>query len=389
MRWNTVMIGLVVVGGVGGLVFSRLGGDDELERRKEGGPAPVEVAEVERGAIELRRTFTGTLEARAEFVVAAHVGGRVQELLVDLADLVEDGQVVAELDDDDEVQGVAEASAELAVARASLAEAQSAFALAERELERLVGLQARGVVSESEVDAGRAAHLASKTAVEVANAQLERAQAVVARAKIRSGYTRVVARWGGGKERRAVAQRHVDEGDMVAAGDPLVTIVDLTPIDAVVYVTESEYGRLENGQGAKITADAYPERTFAGSVHRLAPVFNERSRQARMEIAIANEEGLLKPGMFVRAEVVLDAAEQASIVPLAALTSRDGETGVFIVDGSHVSWRPVQIGIRDGDRVQVLGELHGRVVTLGHQLIADGAEIIIPEQASAAAVEAP
>jgi multidrug efflux pump subunit AcrA (membrane-fusion protein) len=118
-------------------------------------PAPVEVAPVEHGAIELRRTFTGTIEARGRFVVAANVGGRVERLLVDLAAPVKQGQVVAELDDAEQTQSVVEASAELAVMRANLANAQSALVIAERELQRVQSLNQRGLVPDSDLDTAK------------------------------------------------------------------------------------------------------------------------------------------------------------------------------------------------------------------------------------------
>jgi RND family efflux transporter MFP subunit len=382
MSRNAAIALVVAIGAIATLAFVRLRGGGAAGGGRDRGPAPVEVAPVDRGAIELRRVFTGTLEARERFVVAANVGGRVQRLAVDLSDPVDQGQVVAELDDDDEVQDINESAAELASARASLAEAKSALEIAERELDRLIGLEKRGIVSKAELDAGRSRHLARKTAVDVARARLKRSSATLQRARIRSGYTRVVAAWTGDDTRRVVARRHVHEGDTVAAGDPLLTIVDLEPIDAVVYVTEKEYGQLETGQPAEVTTDAYPGKTFTGTLSRLAPVFNERSRQARLEIELANPDGELKPGMFVRAEVVLDRADDAAIVPVAALTVRDGVTGVFVVsgDGSSVSWQPVTPGIRQGDRVQLVGKPPaGRVVTLGHQLIDDGSAITIPQ----------
>ena len=86
--------------------------------------------------------------------------------------------------------------------------------------------------------------------------------------------------------------------------------------------------------------------------------------------------------MFIRVTVVLDEIANATIVPEQALTRRDDRTGVFVVseDGQSVAWREVRVGIRDGHRVQVEGEgLTGRVVTLGQQLVKDGAAITIPE----------
>ena len=96
---------------------------------------------------------------------------------------------------------------------------------------------------------------------------------------------------------------------------------------------------------------------------------------------IANPQYRLKPGMFISANVVLAQLSEAVIVPEQALTKRDDKTGIFIVaeDGQSVAWREVEVGIRDGDRVQVTGAgLSGRVVTLGQQLVNDGSPIMLP-----------
>ena len=127
--------------------------------------------------------FTGTLEARGRFVVAANVRGRVEWLLVDLSDPVSQGQVIAELDDAEQTQSVAESSAELAVKRASLASAESALEIAQREIDRAQSLKGRGLVPDSELDAAKSRHLAAKTEVKVANAQLQQALAAYRRAR--------------------------------------------------------------------------------------------------------------------------------------------------------------------------------------------------------------
>lgn len=385
MRPRSIIIVVALVAVLAWAVVSRLAGDEAAGGRAGGrGPAPVEVAAVDRGPIEHRRTFSGTLEARSRFVVAAHVGGRVQKLFVDLSDPVKQGQVVAELDDAEHVQTVAEAAAELAVARAELTDAEAALQIEQRELDRARELRAAGIVSQSELDLATSRFLARESAVEVAKAQVTRARAAHERARVRSGYARVVAMWSGNDAQRVVARRHVAEGDTVAAGDPLFTVVDLEPITAVVYVTEKEYAALQQGQSATVTTDAFPGRTFTGAITRIAPVFQESSRQARLEIELANEDRALKPGMFVRAEVMMQRVPDATIVPEAALTVRGGATGVFVVDddGAHVTWRPVHVGIRQDGRVQVTGEgVAGRVVTLGQQLIDDGSAIAFPEPA--------
>jgi len=344
-------------------------------------PAPVEVGPILRGPIELRRTYSGTLEARAEFVVAPKVSGRVERLTVNLADTVKRDQVVAELDNDEYVQEVAQAKADLEVARANLSEAKSALEIADRDLERIRTLRGRGVASESQLDGARANHLTKQAQVEVALAQVTKAESSLETANIRLRYTKVRASWTGGSDYRVVAERFANEGGTVSANAPLLLIVELDPITGVMSVTEKDYVRMRTGQIGTLTTDAYPGETFEGRIDRIAPVFQQATRQARVELTIGNAERKLKPGMFIRVTVVLDRLTEATIVPEKALTTRDNRTGVFVVseDGKSVSWRDVTVGIREGDRVQVEGEgLSGRVVTLGQQLVDDGSPITIP-----------
>ncbi|MCB1865764.1 MAG: efflux RND transporter periplasmic adaptor subunit [Chromatiales bacterium] len=341
-------------------------------------PVPVETAAIEHGPIEDVRSFTGTLGASAEFDVAPKVGGRVRQLNVDLADPVERGQVVAWLDDAEFVQAVAVARADLEVARASHAEAESLVAIAKRELERIDQLRTRGVSSESQRDTANADYLAKQAQVSVTRARIASAEAQLEAARIRLGYTKVAADWREDGGRRFVAERVVDEGDTVAANAPLLRIVALDPVEAVFYVTERDYTLLRVGQTAALSTDAHPGGTFAGVITRIAPVFREASRQARVELRVDNPELKLKPGMFIRAAVVLATVEDAVIVPEAALVKRDDQHGVFVLtpDGASVVWRPVRVGIQSGLRVQVHGEgLDGRVVVLGQQLLKDGSAV--------------
>lgn len=342
---------------------------------------PVEVMPVERGPIELRRIFSGALEPRAEFVVAPKVGGRVERLTVNIADPVTRGQVVGELDNAEYVQAVAQARADLAVARANLTEARSAMEIAGRELERIVTLRERGVAAEAQLDTARANQLARQAGHEVAKAQVVRAESSLETANIQLGYTRITAGWSGGADQRVVAERYVDEGETVSANAPLLRIVELDPIAGVVFVTERDYARLQPGQELTLETDAFPGELFGGRIERIAPVFKQASRQARVELNIGNPQQRLKPGMFIRATIVLASEADAVIVPEQALTRREDRTGVFLVNerAGTVAWRGITTGIRDGERVQVVGEpLSGRVVTLGQQLLDDGSAISIP-----------
>lgn len=356
------------------------GRDGKKKKENRTSAVPVEAKAIRHGSIELLRTFSGTLEPRAEFVVAPKVSGRVERLTVKISDSVQRGELVGELDNEEYIQAVALAEADLAVTRANLSEARSAMETANRELERITTLRQRGVASEVQLDSASANQLAKQVKYEVAQANVIRAESSLETANIRLGYTRINAGWSGGADQRVVAERFVDEGEMVSSNTPLLRIVELNPITGVIFVTERDYARLQPKQEILLMTDAFPGETFKGHIERIAPVFKQTTRQARVELTINNDRKRLKPGMFIRATVVLSRSDEAVIIPEEALTKRDDRIGVFLVneDGETVSWRLLETGIRQGDEVEVLGEqLSGRVVTLGQQLLSDGSAITI------------
>jgi RND family efflux transporter MFP subunit len=287
---------------------------------------------------------------------------------------------VAELENAEYIQAVAQAQADVVVAKANLAMSRSSLKISNRELERSKKLLKRGIASDSEFDVAKADQLAKQAQLEVAEAQVAKAKASFETAKIRLGYTKVTASWSGGDKYRVVAERYLDEGQTVAANAPLLLIVELHPIIGVVFVTEKDYARLKPGQLVSLTTDAYPGEKFSGRIARIAPVFRKTTRQARVEMTIENPQHRLKPGMFIRATVVMERLPEATIIPVEALTTRNEKKGVFVVseDGKTVAWRGVKVGFREGGRVHVEGEgLSGRVVTLGQQLVSDGSSITI------------
>lgn len=380
-RSLAMIVLVIVITCLGWFLFGRSGGGDGRNGGQgKNGAVPVEVADIERGPIELRRTFSGTLESHAKFVVAPKVSGRVEVMAVDIADTVKKGQVVAELDNDEYVQAVAQAKADLAVSKANLSEAKSALEIANRDLARIETLRKRGVASESQLDSATADQLAKQVQLEVAKAQVTRAASAIETANIRLRYTRITADWTDGDKNRVVAERYVDQGETVSANTPLLLIVELDPITGVIFVTEKDYARMKTGQQAILTTDAFPDEEFSGRISRIAPVFHQATRQARVELDIENHAQRLKPGMFIRATVVLDHVAEAVIVPEQALSSRNNRIGVFVLseDGRTVSWHEVKVGIREGERVQVEGDgLLGLVVTLGQQLVDDGSGVIV------------
>jgi len=366
-------------------VFTKLESSQNIKKSKKNTdrPIPVLTAAVTTGPISLNINFTGTLEPSAEFLASPKVGGVLQNLNFDLGDNVSRGQTVAILDSAEFDQAVIQAEADQEVAKANLQEARSLLKITERELKRIDKLGVRGVSSASQRDLVEADQLAKQAHVKVTIAELSRASAQLETARIRRGYTKVSADWHGNDTPRLVAERFVDQGETINANTPLLKIVKIDPITAVFYVTEKEYSGLLKGQPVSLNTDAYPEKQFSGMIERISPVFKEQSRQARIEVQVDNPELLLKPGMFVRSNVILREKQKATIIPRQGLTHRDEKQGVFLLsdDGKTVTWQTVKTGIHQDEIIEIISpELHGYIVTLGQQLLKDGSSVIQPSK---------
>ncbi len=351
--------------------------DAESERRGRAAVA-VETAPVMRETVRDTGRFSGSLRARSTFAVAARIGGRLEWLGVDLGDTVERGQLIARLDSEEYEQQVRQAEAELEVAVANRRDAESALVTVRRERDRVAELFERDIASEAEADAVAARVDAAEARAEIAAAQVRQREAGLEAARIRLSYTRIHAIWEGGAGTRVVGERHVYEGAMLRPNDPIATLLETRNLTAAVHVIERDVPRVAVGQPVRIFTDAWPGEAFAGTVARVAPLVREASRQAPVEIEAPNPDGRLRPGLFIRAEIVFDVVEDACVIPAAALVRRNGQSGVFqaVPEEDVARFVPVTPGVEYAGRVQIREpRLEGEVVTLGQHLLADGAPI--------------
>lgn len=358
--------------------------------RPESGPgAPggnvavaVETAPITTSSISDLGHFTGTLTANSHVTVAPKISGRLNRLLVNIGDPVRSGQLVAVLEDEEYRQQVIQAEADLNVAAANLEEARSALAMAERNLERTRALHQTGIQSDAQLDQVTAQHQAQSARYNVALAQLANREAALESARVRLSYTRISASWERDNQIRYVGERFTDEGALLSTNTPILSIVELQPITAVINVTDRDYFRLQAGQAALVTSTAFPGKSFPGKIARIAPLLQETSRQARVEIEVQNREKLLKPGMFISTRIEFAGRDQVTVVPFNSLANREGLQGVFLVDRANrrARFTPVRIGIIEGDRVEILEPegISGEVVTLGHYLLELEGGIILP-----------
>jgi multidrug efflux pump subunit AcrA (membrane-fusion protein) len=416
-KFLLILLVLAIIAMAGWQLYSRIVETDVKQKSVRTAVAvAVETRPIYKDSIRDLGVFTGSLEPKSRFDVAPKVAGWLKELLVDVGDTVERNQVIALLDDEEFAQEVEQARAELQVAKANAANYASDLDIAKREYERSKQLREKQIASASELDVSEASFNASQTRYKVSLAQVAQKEAALKTALVRLSYTKVRAFWeegdqprvegvpssqkkqgqnvpatGGPQARdtindantpRIVGERFVDVGELLSINQPIVSILENNPLTAVVYVIERDYPKVTIGQQAVITTDAYPGRSFAGSITRIAPLLKESSRQARLEVEVPNPDLTLKPGMFVRARVEFAKHENATLIPLPALVKRNNKDGVFIADTKNLKARfvPVTTGITNGEIVEVTEpQISGLVITMGNHLLEDGSDITLPK----------
>lgn len=379
-----ILVSVAVVGFLGWRVYKKASASPKDSFRRRGAVAvAVEISPVQKTTIRDVGLFSGTLLPKSQFIISPKIPGRLEKLFVNIGEPVKRGDLIALLDSEEFFQQVEQARAELDVAAANVEESFSALGVAQRELERVQTLRAKKIASEAELDSAQAQCDAQDAKYRVTLAQVTQKEAALNAAQVRFSYTQIRALWEDGDEPRIVGERFVDEGEMLRANDPIVSVLEIHLLTAVIHVIERDYSQVRTGQEAVITTDAFPEKSFPGTIIRVAPILRETSRQARVEIEVANPQRLLKPGMFIRAQIEFAKHDDATVVPVAALARRGGQQGVFLADTQKRKARfvPVTVGITHNGLAEVLKPtLSGEVVTLGQHLLEDGSAIILPRE---------
>ncbi len=339
-------------------------------------PVAVEVEAVRYGPIQEIQTFTGTIMPIYQYIVAPKVSGRVTQIRKRIGDWVKRGEVIVSIDDAEYQQDLREAEANLKIAQASLAEATGQLELASQELERVQSLQLKGIASPSELDAALTNYNAQGSRLKLAQAQVEQREASLQSARIRLGYTRLVATGPG-----FIGERFVDEGSLLAPNSPVLSVIGIDTVIVKTSIIEKIYGLIKPGQACGVQVDAYPLKQFQGKVARIAPMLKETSRVAEMEVEVVNDSLFLKPGMFARVKVVLAQQDSAQLVPSRAIVSRNSSPGLFTVKENEAiaHYHAVQTGIMAVDFTEIISpKLEGRVITLGQHLLEDSSPVILP-----------
>lgn len=190
-----------------------------------------------------------------------------------------------------------------------------------------------------------------------------------------------------------VAKFNFDPGTTVSPQFPIAVVVNIDRVLIKTSVVEKDYAKAKLGQFARIITDAYPDRWFEGHVSKVAPTLDNASHTAEIEIDIANPGHLLKPGMFVKVEMMVGKHEDVPVAPKTVVSKRMGKDMIFVVNqgAGVVEMREAKLGFYDLNNYEILdgvkaGEL---VVTQDQAILQDGVKVSIAKNLSTEKAAAP
>lgn len=297
----------------------------------------------------------GTLEARHGVDVSASVPGLVQQIQFESGQSVKRGEVLVRLDSDIEL--------------GNLKSAQAQFDLATQNVDRTHGLKAGETISRATIDRDEANQ-------RIAAANVAMLSATIAKKTIMAPFEGVIG------------IRKINLGQYLEAGHVIANLQDYSVVLADFSVSQREMARIAIGQTVRATTDAHPNRSFEGKLTVIESQIDADSAMVKLQAHFDNPDGLLRPGMFIRATVELGAERQVVTVPQTAITYTLYANSVYVVEaGKDDDGQParkvrrvaVQTGERRGDEVVIEGGIKAgeMVVTSGQVKLSDDSIVTV------------
>ncbi len=305
--------------------------------------SPVETREVKR-TVEM----VGTLGGWEEVTVSNEMPGTIEEILVDLGDKVEKGQVMIRLDPREAELALAQAEANLEAARKALTQVKAELRDAYTNLKRISELHKEGVIATSQLDVAQTRFDSVEAQVHAREADIDRSIAVVDLARKRLDDTEIIAPISG-----EVRQRLVSIGEAIKEKTPLLQLVIADPLKLQGSVPERFAPEIKIEQPVDVQVEAFANRVFPGVVQRVSPAVDVQTRSLALEAKVPNSDRLLKPGFFAKGLILTGVDPQATFVPEEAVYSYVGIIKTFVVHDGTVQERQVKTGVRAGSLIEV------------------------------------
>jgi len=332
----------------------------------------VKTAEAVRGDITQSISYSGAIESPKRVQIGSKIAGRVSAVLFNELDEVPAGQALIKLEDD-------ELKAQLSQAQEALNQAQINLVNIEKNLERVKELFKKGFASTEQLETAQQAY-------DVGKALIKQNQANLAFIRARLESTTITSPISG-----TIVSKNVTVGEIVAGPlgggnfsvpTPMAEIADLNDLEVQTDVDEVEMSKVHVGQEARITVDAYPDKTYKGTVREIAATTLSRRDVGityRVKVHITNPDKILKLGMTANVDFMIENRGQVLTVPKSAVLVQGDEQFVFKVRDQKVYKREVETGMEGEEFVEITAGLQsGEKVIVAIKTGADEAEGLLP-----------
>ncbi len=330
------------------LFFYACQGDEAKQLPEEKKAVSVSASKVKSMDVPHFIAQTGTLLPDESVIVKSEAKGRIREICFEEGRKVREGTLLVKLDD-------AKIRAQIKRLNAQIEQHKIELALTEKTLERKKNLLRNDVISDQEFDDLTAQKAIGRSLIAQSEASLIEAQENLDDTRIRAPLDGITS------------ERLVSEGDYMAVGDPVVTVVRINPLKVSVRIFEKFKKKIHRGMPVNITVDAFPGEVFNGKVYFISPEVDTKTRTFLVKAMVPNSGFRLNPGMFANISIEQERDGKALVVPWEAIVQLEDRAFLFTIEKKKARQVPVEVVKIFDDMAEVKGSLEP-----GQQVVIDG-----------------
>ena len=351
--------------------------------------------EVKRGKIAQTVSATGEISATNLVDVGAQVSGQIKKMHVKIGDVVKEGDLIAEIDNDTQVNEVNTRKAQLQTYQAQLESAQVALKIAQRKYSRYKSLASADAVSKEEFEATEDSLATNRAKIKELQSSIRQTQIAINTAEKDLGYTRITAPSAG-----TVVSLVVEQGQTINSSQTSPTVVqiaDLTSMTNKMQIAEGDATKVKAGQTVNFTILSEPDTPISAKLDSIDPGLTTMSQGSYSKstdttsnaiyyyarATVPNPEGKLAIGMTTQNTVEIASADNVLMVPTVAIKTKDGKKFVRVLGANNQAVdREIQTGLKDSMNTEVKSGLNeGEKVVMSEMGAAEKAEAVEREMA--------
>lgn len=345
----------------------------------------VEVVAAQFGGLPLEERLTGEVTARNQTEIFPEVSGPIVEVLADNGQRVEAGDPLVRIRDTEYRERFQQAQSQLEISRAQTRQVEANLQVLRNQLARVEELRSRQLETQSALESIQAQVAVAEADLDLRRAQQRQVESQLEERRMELERTVVRAPVAG-----TIGLRSAERGQIVGPNSRLFLIGDLSSMQVEILLTERNLQYIKQGMAVNLYSDSWTDLIIEGEIARISPFLDSSTLRTQAYIDVSNEEGLLRPGMFVTVDVLYGESEQAVLIPNSAIYRhpRTGVEGIFVmqpppedefrpvaeVDGAPaltpaqpVSFVPVSVvasgrmatgvrGVQEGDWIVTVGQ---------------------------------